>query len=129
MSKFYFIFSNRINVRKLARISEALMIALEQLVNCPSRAFAPSYDVLSIAYQLLQQGNFRLRLEAQHSFLPALSHVWRWRMKTTILLPSVRSVETEQRSRPFSWKRWSVFFRRRTILMFTRGSSWHCVAT
>lgn len=98
-------------------------------LNCPSRAFAPSNDVSSIAYQLLQQGNFRLRLEVQHSFLPALSHVWRWRVKTTILLLSVRSVETEQHSRPFNWRRWSVFFRRRTILMFTRGSSWHCVAT
>ena len=129
MSKFYFIFSNRINIRKLARISEALMIVLEQLMNCLSRAFTPSNNVLSIAYQLLQQGNFRLRLEAQHSFLPALSRVWRWRMKTTILPPSVRSVETEQPSRHFNWKRWSAFFRRRTILMFTRGSSWHCVAT
>ena len=129
MSKFYFIFSNRINVRKLARISETLMIVLEQLVNCLSRAFAPSNDVLSIAYQLLQQGNFRLQLEVQHSFLPALSHAWRWRVKTTILLPNVRSVETEQRSRPFNWRRWSVFFKRRTILMFTRGSSWRYVAT
>ena len=36
MSKFYFIFSNRISVRKWARISKALVIVLEQLVNCPS---------------------------------------------------------------------------------------------
>ena len=129
MSKLYFIFSNRINVRKLARISKAPMIVLKQLVNCLSCAFAPFNDVLSIVYQLLQQGNFRLRLEAQRSFLPALSRVWRWRAKTTILLPNVRSVETEQPSLPFSWRRWSAFFRKPTILMFTRGSSWHCVAT
>lgn len=63
---------------------------------------------------------------ASHRLHTVRSPVWKWKTKTPSPPRNAKSVATERRSRPISWKRWNGYFKRRITPMFTRENNWRC---